>query len=117
MHHSRMAPCTVLMVAEKPSLAQSIAEFLSDRRVRGQGGGLAAQVVWCAHARAQGTAHASKAPASLSCCPALCVLCLMQMYSRRASLDVHEFEGTFRGRPARFKMTSVIGAQRQGELL
>jgi len=25
------------------------------------------------------------------------------------TLDVHEFEGTFQGRPADFKMTSVIG--------
>ena len=27
--------------------------------------------------------------------------------SRRAALDVHEWEGRFRGQPARFKMTSV----------
>ncbi len=31
------------------------------------------------------------------------------MYSRRAALDVHEWEGRFRGQAARFKMTSVIG--------
>ena len=31
------------------------------------------------------------------------------MASRRAALDVHEFEGRFRGAPAFFKMTSVIG--------
>ncbi|GIL45930.1 hypothetical protein Vafri_3041 [Volvox africanus] len=54
---------SVFMVAEKPSLAQSIAQILSDGR----------------------------------------------MSSRRAALDVHEFEGRFRGQPARFKMTSVIG--------
>lgn len=58
-----MAPVTVFMVAEKPSLAQSIAQILSDGR----------------------------------------------MSSRRAALDVHEFEGRFRGAPAFFKMTSVIG--------
>ncbi|EFJ52569.1 hypothetical protein VOLCADRAFT_79203 [Volvox carteri f. nagariensis] len=54
---------SVFMVAEKPSLAQSIAQILSDGRLS----------------------------------------------SRRAALDVHEFEGRFRGQPARFKMTSVIG--------
>ncbi|KAK9804028.1 hypothetical protein WJX73_004084 [Symbiochloris irregularis] len=52
------------MVAEKPSLALSIASFLADRN---------------------------------------------QMHSRRGQLDVHEFEGRFQGRPAHFKMTSVIG--------
>lgn len=31
------------------------------------------------------------------------------MHSRRGQLDVHEFEGRFQGRPAHFKMTSVIG--------
>lgn len=31
------------------------------------------------------------------------------MYSRRAALEVHEFEASFRGSHARFKMTSVIG--------
>ncbi|KAF6259333.1 DNA topoisomerase [Scenedesmus sp. NREL 46B-D3] len=56
-------PVSVLMVAEKPSLAQSIAQFLSNG----------------------------------------------QMYSRRASLDVHEFSGNFKGQQANFKMTSVIG--------
>ncbi|KAL4458501.1 hypothetical protein ABPG75_013366 [Micractinium tetrahymenae] len=56
-------PVVVLMVAEKPSLAKSIAEFLSNG----------------------------------------------QMSSRHTNLDVHEWNGTFRGRPARFKMTSVIG--------
>ncbi|KAK9856828.1 hypothetical protein WJX84_005321, partial [Apatococcus fuscideae] len=53
----------VLMVAEKPSLGQSIAHLLS--------GG--------------------------------------KMHSRRAALDVHEFEGRFRGAPAHYKVTSVIG--------
>lgn len=33
-----------------------------------------------------------------------------QCTHRRAALDVHEFDGSFLGRPARFKMTSVIGA-------
>ena len=33
----------------------------------------------------------------------------MQMHSRRGSLDVHEYEGTFKGRNALFRMTSVIG--------
>ncbi|KXZ51646.1 hypothetical protein GPECTOR_11g100 [Gonium pectorale] len=51
------------MVAEKPSLSQSIAHILSEGR----------------------------------------------MASRRAALDVHEFDGRFRGQAARFKMTSVIG--------
>ncbi|KAG2490592.1 hypothetical protein HYH03_010985 [Edaphochlamys debaryana] len=54
---------SVFMVAEKPSLASSIAQILSEGRVA----------------------------------------------SRRAALDVHEFEGRFRGQRARFKMTSVIG--------
>lgn len=31
------------------------------------------------------------------------------MHSRRGQLDVHEFDGIFLGRPAHFKMTSVIG--------
>jgi hypothetical protein len=31
------------------------------------------------------------------------------MQSSRKSLEVHEYEGTFQGRPAHFKMTSVIG--------
>lgn len=31
------------------------------------------------------------------------------MSSRRAALEVHEWRGTFRGEPASFKMTSVIG--------
>ena len=31
------------------------------------------------------------------------------MYSRRSALEVHEYEGTFLGRAAHFKMTSVIG--------
>lgn len=45
-----------------------------------------------------------------SVCPGLrnLVLC-MQMHSRRAALDVHEFDGRFRGAPAHFKVTSVIG--------
>lgn len=30
---------------------------------------------------------------------------LMQMHSHHTNLDVHEWSGTFRGRPARFKMT------------
>ncbi|KXZ51648.1 hypothetical protein GPECTOR_11g102 [Gonium pectorale] len=49
------------MVAEKPSLSQSIAHILSEGR----------------------------------------------MASRRAALDVHEFDGRFRGQAARFKMTSI----------
>ncbi|CAI5500628.1 unnamed protein product, partial [Closterium sp. Naga37s-1] len=32
-----------------------------------------------------------------------------QMASRRSWLDVHEFNGDFRGGPARFRITSVIG--------
>lgn len=56
-------PVTVLMVAEKPSLAQSIAGFLSNGAMR----------------------------------------------SRRGSVDVHEWEGSFRGSRAAFKMTSVCG--------
>lgn len=59
-----MSPITVLMVAEKPSLAASIAEIL-----------------------------ASGAP----------------LDSRGGSLAVHEWQGTFRGQPALFRMTSVIG--------
>ena len=52
------------MVAEKPSLAQSIARLLA----------------------ASGDVE-----------------------SRRGTLDVHEWTGQFKGRPARFRMTSVIG--------
>ena len=33
----------------------------------------------------------------------------MQMHSIRKSLEVHEYDGTFLGQPAHFKMTSVIG--------
>lgn len=33
----------------------------------------------------------------------------LQMHSRRAALDVHEFDGRFQGAPAHFKVTSVIG--------
>ena len=33
----------------------------------------------------------------------------VQMHSLRKSLEVHEYEGTFLGQPAHFKMTSVIG--------
>ncbi|KAK7280853.1 hypothetical protein RIF29_08385 [Crotalaria pallida] len=58
-----MAPPKVLMVAEKPSIALSIASVLS----RGQ------------------------------------------MFTRKGSTEVHEFEGMFRGSPAHFKVTSVIG--------
>mmetsp|Transcript_15133 Transcript_15133/g.26858 ORF Transcript_15133/g.26858 Transcript_15133/m.26858 type:complete len:405 (-) Transcript_15133:220-1434(-) len=55
--------CTVLMVAEKPSLAGSIAGFLS-------------------HGKSE---------------------------FRRTALDVHEWSGQFKGQPALFRMTSVIG--------
>ncbi|CAI5495265.1 unnamed protein product [Closterium sp. Naga37s-1] len=58
-----MAPQLVLMVAEKPSIALTIAQVMS---------------------------HG-------------------QMASRRSWLDVHEFNGDFRGGPARFRVTSVIG--------
>lgn len=57
-----MAP-TVLMVAEKPSIATSVASILSSGRA----------VV------------------------------------KRSYLDVHEFNGNFKGIPARYKVTSVIG--------
>lgn len=50
-------------VAEKPSIASSIATILSGHRAR----------------------------------------------TRRSSLDVHEFEGSFQGSPAHFRVTSVIG--------
>ncbi len=33
----------------------------------------------------------------------------VQYHSRRAALDVHEWEGSFRGMPVLFRMTSVIG--------
>lgn len=33
----------------------------------------------------------------------------LQVHSRRSALDVHEYEGTFHGRSAHFRMTSVIG--------
>jgi hypothetical protein len=38
---------------------------------------------------------------------ALALLC--QASSRRGALEVHEWHGVFRGEPATFKMTSVIG--------
>jgi len=34
---------------------------------------------------------------------------LMQHVTRRSAQDVHEWEGTFRGQPALYRMTSVIG--------
>ena len=34
---------------------------------------------------------------------------LLQAHSRRSFLEVHEWNGPFRGRPAHFRMTSVIG--------
>jgi DNA topoisomerase-3 len=58
-----MSPCGVLCVAEKPSLAASIAQFLSDGACK----------------------------------------------TRLSAQDVHEHLGTFRGQPAAFKVTSVIG--------
>lgn len=33
----------------------------------------------------------------------------MQMSTRKGSTDVHEFDGTFQGSYANFKVTSVIG--------
>lgn len=33
----------------------------------------------------------------------------LQIYSRRSFLEVHEYDGTFQGRSAHYKMTSVIG--------
>jgi DNA topoisomerase-3 len=33
----------------------------------------------------------------------------MQAHYRKGFLDVHEWNGTFMGQPAHFKMTSVIG--------
>jgi DNA topoisomerase-3 len=59
-----MAGVQVLMVAEKPSLAHSIARLLASGEVE----------------------------------------------SRRGTLDVHEWTGQFKGRAARFRMTSVMGA-------
>jgi protein involved in polysaccharide export with SLBB domain len=61
--HTRPGNTLHVQVAEKPSLAQSIAEILSNGR----------------------STH------------------------RRGALDIHEFDGSFRGQMARFKMTSVIG--------
>jgi hypothetical protein len=60
-----MARVDVIMVAEKPSLAQSIARLLAGGEVE----------------------------------------------SRRGTLDVHEWDGKFKGHPAHFKMTSVIGME------
>lgn len=34
---------------------------------------------------------------------------MKQMSSRRSYLEVHEFDGSFKGSPVRFKVTSVIG--------
>ena len=79
---------TVLMVAEKPSLAASIASHLSAGRVSGYC--LESAVLtppWCPEAANIG----------------------LQMQSYRQSLEVHEFEGSFMGKLAHFKMTSVIG--------
>lgn len=57
---------TVLMVAEKPMLAQSIANILS-------GGRMSSRKGW------------------------------------NGACSVHEYDGTFMGQPARFKMTSTCG--------
>lgn len=41
--------------------------------------------------------------------PVLGIDCVCQASSHRGALDVHEWHGVFRGEPAAFKMTSVIG--------
>ena len=33
----------------------------------------------------------------------------MQHVTRRSAQDIHEWEGSFRGQPASYRMTSVIG--------
>lgn len=80
---------TVLCVAEKPSLATSIADILSDHQV------LPASVLGCLVA------------SYLSGCPGVHLAC-MQVHSRRGYQEVHEWTGRFLGGPAHFKMTSVI---------
>lgn len=65
-------------MAEKPSLSGSISEILS----------VLCSLPTCSHALPP---------------PPL----IIQHRSRRAALDVHEWEGTFKGQPASFKMTSV----------
>jgi len=56
--------------------------------------------------------HLTPAPCALSV--VVCFICWHlysgnQLHSRRGALNVHEWSGTFKGSPASFKMTSVIG--------
>lgn len=85
----------MLMVAEKPSLAASIAAHLS-------GGKVSCRAILLE---------------TLACCPlghamhsSACFVALpLQMQSIRKAQEVHEWEGLFQGKPAHFRMTAVIG--------
>lgn len=72
---------TVLMVAEKPSLAASLASILSNG----------------SNSSRKGTPHQS----NLQITP--------PFSGSNGICSVHEWNGTFQGTPARFKMTSVCG--------
>lgn len=89
---------SVLMVAEKPSLASSIAQFLSNGQVSAR-----APCPFSPSCRKNHTQHCILPAWPLLPCSN------RQLSSRRGALDVHEWRGNFRGEPAAFKMTSVIG--------
>ena len=55
----------------------------------------------------RGATAAGNPPLPRRCC--LPAPAAPQMASRHTNLDVHDWQGSFQGRPAAFKMTSVIG--------
>ena len=92
----------MLMVAEKPSLAQSIANILSSGKVRVLPGPIIPldleTLCMCLKTLTRQWQNDCIIPGQQ-----------MQAHSRRSFLEVHEWNGSFRGRIANFRMTSVIG--------